>query len=378
MLTLRRIGTNASRRGAMQASALYCSSASAPPASSTGAAPKKARASFRGAGVPDTNAASAKQMQPKAEGRFSTDELARRLEELESMDPQHLLKLRNDFEAKEQAESRVLTEDNIYQLDVSTSTRQQGALKVFWKEVDITEADGAGTAGWYKITLDGRKVKAFENANQLIVPSRDYALAVAHEFGTQTGHLNKLLMPLTDLASGAMLVSAQGIPARVDYLMSFFMTDNCYFRSESIAADQDALIDPIVSWFDRVFDVHSPRIVGIGHPKISVATAERVRQQLLDMNLNQHQIVSLCVVAQFTASLMLPLAMFHGIVPIDHGLKVNRAEEGHNVSTHGEIKGYHDIREADNIVKVAAAVTAWQLTAALPIERYAVLSTMVQ
>uniref|UniRef100_A0A7S1MI27 ATP synthase mitochondrial F1 complex assembly factor 2 n=1 Tax=Neobodo designis TaxID=312471 RepID=A0A7S1MI27_NEODS len=366
--------------GAMTSSSAlrFCASS---PAGGVGAAPKKQRAGFRAsvASARPTNVPDAgRGMQPKAEAEFSTDEIARRLEELDSMDPQDLQRMRSDFEAKETAETRVLNEDNLYQLDVSTSTRQQGALRVFWKNVDIVAADGAGENGWYKVTLDGRKVKAFENANQLILPNREYALAVAHEFGAQTGHLNKLVMPLTDLASGAMLVSAQGIPARIDYLMSFFMTDNCYFRSEAIAAKQDALIAPVVEWYDRVFDLQSPRIMGIGHPNLPQETALKVREQLLAMNLNQHQVVALCVVAQFTASLMLPLAMFHNVISVEHGLRIHKAEEAHNTGEHGEIKGYHDIRDADTVVKIAAATAAWQMTAGLPSERYAVLSTLVQ
>lgn len=347
--------------------------------SAVGAAPKKTRSGLRASStVAGVKIDSGRGIDPRADATFTTDEIARRLEELESMDPAALAKLRGEYEAKESAETRILTEDNLYQLDVSTSTKQQGALRVFWKDVDVVEAGEPGLHDWYKVTLDGRKVKAFENANQLLLPSKEYALAVAHEFGTQTGHLNKLLMPLTDLASGAMLVAAQGIPARVDYLMSFFLTDNLYFRSESIAAEQDALIKPVAEWFDRVFDVHSPRIVGIGHPNIPTATVEKVRQQLLAMNMNQHQIVAFCVVAQFTASLQLPLALFHNVISIEHALQINRAEEGHNVREHGEIKGYHDIREADNVVKVAAAVTAWHMTGNLDPQRYAALNALVK
>jgi chaperone required for assembly of F1-ATPase len=118
--------------------------------------------------------------------------------------------------------------------------------------------------------------------------------------------------------------------------------------------------------------------MGIGHPNIPHETALKVREQLLAMNLNQHQVVALCVVAQFTASLMLPLAMFHNVITVEEGLMIHKAEEAHNVEEHGEIKGYHDIRDADTVVKIAAATSAWQLTAGLPSDRYAVLSTLVQ
>lgn len=61
------------------------------------------------------------------------------------------------------------------------------------------------------------------------------ALCCAHEYASQQNYLNKLLMPLTDMCSGAMHVAPQMIPPRIDYLMSFFQNDNLYFRSSPIA-----------------------------------------------------------------------------------------------------------------------------------------------
>lgn len=362
----------------------WCTTTTASSAAGLGIAPKKDKKQRAplGAAAAAQSAASVSaveerlsRLSPKAEATFSTDEIAKQLDELNQIPPEQLESMREEFEAKEYQQNRVLQEDSLYQLDISTATKQNAALKVFWKQVTVTTLDGS-KHGWYGVELDGRKVRAFENTQPLILPNREYALAVANEFGTQSGHINKLLMPLTDLASGAMLVKPQGIPARIDYLMSFFMNDNLYFRSEAIADRQDAAIEPIVQWFDRVFDVQSPRIVGIGHPNIRGDVVERVRQQLLDMDLNQHQIVSLCVVAQFTASLQLALAMFNGIVSIADGLAINRLEEGHNIKEHGMIHGYHDIREADVVSKVSAAVVAWQLTAGVPKAKYAAMADL--
>ena len=144
--------------------------------------------------------------------------------------------------------------------------------------------------------------------------------------------------------------------------MSFFQNDNCYFRSEYIAEKQDELIQPVADYFHRLVGVETPRIVGLAHPRFTEQETEQVRQFLHGLNMNQYQIVAFCVCAQFTASLMLPLAMFNRIVTVDQALEINRMEEGHNIKTHGEVGGYHDIRESDVRVKISAAAAAWRMT----------------
>uniref|UniRef100_A0A146MFV8 Uncharacterized protein n=1 Tax=Lygus hesperus TaxID=30085 RepID=A0A146MFV8_LYGHE len=86
-----------------------------------------------------------------------------------------------------------------------------------------------------------------------------------------------------------------------------------------------------------------------------------MRDTLLSMELNPYQIVSLCVAAQYTSSLMLPLALFYNIVDLPTALVINNAEEKHNIAVSGEIAGYHDIREADAQVKVCACATTWKM-----------------
>jgi chaperone required for assembly of F1-ATPase len=296
------------------------------------------------------------------DAKLSTDELKQQLEKLS---PEQLEKLHAHMTAQSEHESKILEQDSLYQMDISLKSKYStAALRVFWKNVDVQPA--TDNLGGYHILLDGRKVKGFESTVPLRVPTKTFGLAVAKEFSYQTGHMNKLLMPLTDLASGAQMVQASAIAPRLDYLMSFFQTDNCYFRSEAIADKQDAAIKPVAEWFERAFGIETPRIVGLGHPRFTQQQIDTVRAQLGAMQLNQYQVVALCVVAQFTASLMLPLALFHRIVTVDEALNINRMEEGHNTTIHGVVEGFHDIRDADVAVKIAASAAAWDLTAGLP------------
>lgn len=300
---------------------------------------------------------------PKVHAELSTAELERKIEEWSKMSPAELDALYKQYEAAEEQESKVLQDDSVMQMDVSLKNRSASAVRVFWKDVSVTES--TAHPSWYNVLVDGRPVKAFESNKPLLLPSEPYALACAAEWAEQEQYINKLIMPLTDMASGSSMVAPNAIVPRIDYLMSFYQNDNCYFRAVGIEDKQDKLLAPVVEWFERAFDVTVPRVVGIGHPKVSPMDAAKVREALIAMNLNQYQIVALCVVAQFTASLMLSLSLMNSIVDLPTALKINRAEEGHNIDTQGEVKGYHDIREADVVVKIAAAKTAWDMTSHL-------------
>lgn len=295
---------------------------------------------------------------PLVEAKLSTDRLR---ESLEQMDPEQLAALQAKVNEQDRHEQRILESDSLYQLDVSLKQRHSTTgLRVFWKNVQVAEAEDG--MGGYFILLDGRRVKAFESTHPLRLPTEEFAYAVAKEFSYQQGALNKLLMPLTDLASGAQSVAPQMIAPRVDYLMSFFPTDNLYFRSAAIADAQDAAVRPVEDFFERSTGVVPPRIVGLGHTRFTEQESETVRRFLHSMNMNQYQVVAFCVAAQFTASIMLPLALFSRVVTVQRALQINRMEEGHNIQTHGEVAGVHDIREADLKAKVAAAAAAWRMT----------------
>jgi chaperone required for assembly of F1-ATPase len=316
------------------------------------------------------SSSSSSQLDPLVDAKLSTDRLR---EAIDKLDPEQLAQLQQQVSEQDKHEQQVLEQDSLYQMDVSLKQRHQTVgLRVFWKNIKVVDADDG--LGGYFVLLDGRKVKAFESTHPLRLPTEDYAHAVAKEFSYQQNTMNKLLMPLTDLASGAQMVAPQMIPPRVNYLMSFFQNDNCYFRSADIADQQDAAIRPVAEFFERATGVVPPRLVGLAHPRFTEAESEAVRHHLHGLQMNQYQVVAFCVAAQFTASVMLPLALFSRIITVERALEINRMEEGHNIRTHGHVTGYHDIRESDVRVKIAAAAFAWRATSEVGVLQAAVAS----
>lgn len=305
---------------------------------------------------------------PGAYGELTTAELERKVEEWTKLNPSKVEELVKNFERREEESSRVLEEDSVHQMDVSLVPRSQGAVRVFWKSVDVVPLDDYRS--WYTITVDQRKVKAFESSSVLAIPSEGLAFACAVEYGEQEGYINKLLMPLTDICSGALHIAPQMLQPRLEYLLSFFQNDNLFFRSPGpLVSWQDEIISPITAWFENQFKIKVPRIVGIGHPSITPESVMQMRQALMEMDLNPYQVLALCVTAQFTSSLLLPLALFSKVVDLPTAIKINRAEEAYNADTIGAIEGYHDIREADVVTKIVACATVWRFTSHLSLAK---------
>ncbi|KAG5507570.1 hypothetical protein JKF63_06519 [Porcisia hertigi] len=306
--------------------------------------------------------------EPGAHAELSTAELERKVEEMSRMNSKQLEEVMHKIEEQEDASSRVLSEDSLYQMEVSLNPRSSGAVRVFWKDVDVVELKDR-YPGWFAVTVDGRKVRAMKSSQVLAVPSEAMACCCAQEYAEQTGHINNLLMPMSDICSGALHIAPQMLTPRIDYLLSFFQNDNLYFRAAPIAAKQDAMIAPIIAWFERVYEMEVPRVVGIGDPHITPHATARMRDALIAMNMNPYQVLALCVTAQFTSSLLLPLALFNNVVDLPTALAINRAEENHNILEAGLVEGYHDIREADAVTKICACATTWRLMKDVPLAK---------
>ncbi|TPP53292.1 ATP12 chaperone family protein [Leishmania donovani] len=306
--------------------------------------------------------------EPGAHAELSTAELERKVEEMSRMNSKQLEEVMRKFEEQENESSRVLSEDSLYQMEVSLKPRSSGAVRVFWKDVDVVELEGR-YIGWFAVTVDGRKVKAMKSSQVLAVPSEAMACCCAQEYAEQTGYINQLLMPMSDICSGALHIAPQMLTPRIDYLLSFFQNDNLYFRAAPIAAKQDAMIAPIIAWFERVYEMDVPRVVGIGDPHITPHATAKMRDALIAMNMNPYQVLAMCVTAQFTSSLLLPLALFSGVVDLPTTLAINRAEEQHSISEAGLVAGYHDIREADAVTKICACAMTWKLMKDVPLAK---------
>ena len=277
---------------------------------------------------------------------------------------------------KTEREEQILNKDSLFQMDISAAPVhdiRKGA-RVFWKSVQVTEyqpdkSQSHMQSKFYEVRLDGKRVRAFEGSSQqhLLLPTQNYAYAVAREWASQTCFVNQTTMPLSDISSAACYhVGETGIPPRIDYLISFLRNDNTFYRSASIAAEQDNKYNPIHRWFEKTFETETlPRVVGLKYCSLPEETAGKIHAVISELNLNTYQIIALCVLCQYTSSLILPLAhlLTNGeLLSTKDLFRYSSMEEDFNRAKHGQVVGYHDFREKEARLKVSAAICAWQLT----------------
>jgi chaperone required for assembly of F1-ATPase len=291
-------------------------------------------------------------------------EIEDRIQQISSMSPEEFEARYKAFNEMEEQRAKVSTRDDVFHMGVSDK-KVATRVKVFWKEVEVVEV----ADGWYTVALDGRRVKALESNDTLFLPSEAMAHAVAKEWADQEGTINKLLMPMNDVASGSQAVDELSLTPRYEHMLSFLLSDNLYFRHEQLKDIEQKLCDPICDWFDAHFAVKTPRNHGLISSKVSDATRDKVYRALLAMKLNRYQVVSLYAMTQYMASLVLAMALVHGRVDLHTALQINRLEEMHNVDTTVPIDGYHDIRDADITVKIAASLACWNMTKGLSVDQ---------
>eukprot|EP01061_Rhynchopus_euleeides_P021738 TRINITY_DN35487_c0_g1_i1.p1 TRINITY_DN35487_c0_g1~~TRINITY_DN35487_c0_g1_i1.p1 ORF type:complete len:405 (+),score=186.73 TRINITY_DN35487_c0_g1_i1:139-1215(+) len=281
----------------------------------------------------------------------------------------------NKFKATETQQNRISEQDGLFNMTPSGIKAEPiRAVKRFYKKVDVEPASAPteGGAQWWAVKLDSRNAKAFESEDNLVLPSEEFALAVAKEWDDQQSVINRFSMPLMDVASGAHQVQPDGLPARINYCLEFFKHDHMFYREEHIRAEQDEMMEPILEWADRYYDIKTPRVEGIRRCTVDVEDIEKMRRSLELMNMNKYQIVALTVLCQYMSSLVLPLAVFNNATTLEIALLINRIEEMANIKATTEIEGYHDIRHLDSVVKMAACRTTWDLVKAIaPADCYA-------
>ncbi|KAJ9438203.1 hypothetical protein DIPPA_32307 [Diplonema papillatum] len=293
---------------------------------------------------------------------------AAQLENLESgnLDPEHpqasevLQQSYAKYREASAQQERIADQDGLFNMSPSGIKAEPiRAAKVFYKTVDVIEVQ---EGKWWAVTLDGRRAAAFESEDNLLLPTEEFALAVAHEWAAQTTVINRFSMPLTDVTSGAHQVKPDGVATRLAYLLEFFRHDHMFHREDTVRAEQTEMIDPILAWADRFFDITTPRVEGIRRPAVDAGDVDKLRIGLERLELNKYQLVCLTVLCQYMSSLVLPLAVLHGACTLQRALEINRIEEAYNIRTTAAVEGYHDIRYQDSTVKMAACYTAYVLT----------------
>lgn len=144
-------------------------------------------------------------------------------------------------------------------------------MKRFYTQVDVAKVE----SGW-QVTLDGRAIKTVKGAAQ-IVPSKEFAKALAAEWEAQGEKLDPATFPMRDLVDYALDIVTPAPGELVEKLLAFGDTDTLLYRAdpdEPLYARQQEVWEPIVAGFESKLGAEFTRVSGIIHrPQSDTAMA---------------------------------------------------------------------------------------------------------
>jgi chaperone required for assembly of F1-ATPase len=150
-------------------------------------------------------------------------------------------------------------------------------MKRFYREVGTQQTEG----GW-QVTLDGRGIKTVKGAAQ-IVPSQEFALALAKEWDAQGEEIDAGLFKLRDLTDYALDVIADDPADTIATLVQYGETDTLCYRAEPdepLFERQQQVWEPILAAVEARYGITLTRVSGIIHKPQSESTLAAFRARL--------------------------------------------------------------------------------------------------
>nr|ABY62782.1 ATP synthase mitochondrial F1 complex assembly factor-like protein [Hydractinia symbiolongicarpus] len=253
-------------------------------------------------------------------------------------------------------------------LSVVVNQRMMSYLKAnkirFYKNVDI-HPDKNG----YLIQLDNRTIKT-PLLNQLCVPTKRLAVAVANEWFMQTEVIDQHNMPLTAICNTA-IDNPTNITQEelVDEILNFFHTDTiCALTEEPEALMwlQKEKWTPIHEWFSKKFNVEvnaSSDLFGLYQPDHTISTMKNFL-----MKLNRWQLCGVQAAVDSIKSFILPLCVIKKHISIEEALYLSRLELEFQIEKWGNVEYAHDIDRYNQQSLLTTAVLVFHLSQSTLVE----------
>lgn len=166
--------------------------------------------------------------------------------------------------------------------------------KRFWKEAQVTEAEGG-----YTVHLDGRQVRTPAKA-ALVVPTRDMAAQIATEWDAQEDEVKPTTMPFTRSANAAIDKVRVQHAEVADMIADYGDSDLLCYRADSpdeLVARQVAGWDPMLDWADAELGARLTVADGVMHVAQPDEAISRLRAEVHKFGAFQltafHDLVSL-------------------------------------------------------------------------------------
>jgi ATP synthase mitochondrial F1 complex assembly factor 2 len=235
--------------------------------------------------------------------------------------------------------------------------------KRFYKEVDVLhdrEQDH------YAVTIDGRRVRT-PKRSVLNAPTEALALAMAAEWDAQGARIRPSSMPVTSLVSTGVDIIPEFRPQVVSSILKYFETDTLCIRPahpDTLVDKQTALYTPIVEHLRQRRGLELNVTIGGLFAPQSREAHEAVSEFI--HSLSDLSLATMDSAAATAKSVAIALALFDGKITAEGASAAARSEEGWQESVWGTVEGGHDLDSADNLVRLSAADTVFQLVALAP------------
>lgn len=194
--------------------------------------------------------------------------------------------------------------------------------KRFWKDVQVVPAQTG-----YSVQLDGRPVKT-PAKTLLVVPSAQFAEAIATEWDAQEGEVNPQTMPFTRSANAALDKVAPQFREVADMVAAYGGTDLLCYRApnpQELIARQAQAWDPLLDWAEAEFGARLQVGHGVMHVAQDMAALQPLYAQVHAMT--PYQLTGFHDLVGISGSLIVGLAVARGHVDAAHGWAISRLDE---------------------------------------------------
>lgn len=234
--------------------------------------------------------------------------------------------------------------------------------KRFYKVASVvpTSVNNKSQKEGFRVALDGRPLLT-PRRNDLILPNKGLAVALAYEWNSQKTDIEPASMPLMTLTCTAVdtLTPTRKIEI-IDELLRFFITDTVFYQRPDEAklwVKQRKLWSPLIQWAREKFgEVDISGCVGrTNHPPETVGAIRKHLEESSD-----YKIIAIESLAQGCKSLIIPLALVDRKITAKEAIEASRVEEEHQIDEWGLVDGGHDIdRENIGVQVAAASILLW-------------------
>ena len=188
----------------------------------------------------------------------------------------------------------------------------------------------------WTVTLDERTLKT-PARQQLLLPTKRLAQAIAAEWNAQGDRIDIAAMPLTRLANVALDRTPEARDEMADELARYCETDLiCHLAEEpeELRDLEESHWAPVRAWAEETLDIHLVPVEGIIASPQPDASLDAARFAALDMD--DFQLTGLLFGCGLFGSALLALAASMGAMQAEDAFEVSRIDEAFQAENWGE------------------------------------------